>query len=73
MLKMWLESLTQNILKTPLRVCRVCGLEAWTEEDLKLFRKSRVHLYGYRNQCKKRSSKYAKKLSARAMELKENE
>ncbi len=37
----------------PLRKCRTCGLEAWTEDDLELFAKAKKNKYGRRNQCKK--------------------
>ena len=38
--------------KTPLRICSVCGLEAWTYEDLEQFRKAKRSLYGRANKCK---------------------
>jgi len=49
-------------MSQPLRKCPHCGLEAWNEEDLKFFRKDKTRLYGRRNDCKKCSSKYAKKI-----------
>jgi len=49
----------------PLRVCRVCGLEAWTEKDLDLFSKSKTSPYGRApicNKCaNKKSREYLKK------------
>jgi len=36
-----------------LRVCRVCGLEAWTEEDLEQFKKDKGSRYGRDTICKK--------------------
>jgi len=42
----------------PLRKCRDCGLEAWNEEDLKLFKKQKTSLYGRSNWCKKCCAKY---------------
>ena len=35
----------------PLRKCRVCGLEAWTEEDLKNFVEGKMYKYGHENVC----------------------
>lgn len=40
-------------LVEPLRVCRECGLEAFTEEDLELFAKGKTCKYGRDNLCKK--------------------
>lgn len=43
-----------------LRVCRSCGLEANTEEDLELFAKGKAYLHGRDNlcrECKNRSSR----------------
>lgn len=37
----------------PLRICRVCGLEAYTEEDLEPFVKHRNKLHGHDTICKK--------------------
>jgi hypothetical protein len=37
----------------PLRKCRHCGLEAYTEEDLKFFREKSEGLYSRDNLCKK--------------------
>lgn len=36
-----------------LRACKVCGLEARTDEDLELFKKDKESLYGRKNLCKK--------------------
>jgi len=36
----------------PLRTCRVCGLEAYTEENLKLFRVAKTKPYGRCTICK---------------------
>jgi len=54
----------------PLRKCRVCGLEAWTKEDLEKFKKFKASKYDRDNICKKcdrrRGRKYddIKKLKA---------
>jgi len=40
-------------LATALRTCGVCGLEAYTKEDLELFKKDKAGRYGRRNRCKK--------------------
>ena len=45
----------------PLRFCRVCGLEAYTEEDLGLFVKSENCKYGRDNYCRKCRSEYGRK------------
>lgn len=37
----------------PLRRCRTCGLEAWTKEDLELFRKINNKPHGRDTWCKK--------------------
>lgn len=37
----------------PLRRCRTCGLEAWTQEDLELFKKTKNKPYGRDTWCKK--------------------
>jgi len=37
----------------PLRVCRVCGLKAYTEDDLELFRQDKRAPYGHSTLCKK--------------------
>ena len=40
-------------LADPLRICLDCGLEAHTDEDLKLFSKNKVSKYGRMHLCKK--------------------
>ena len=45
-------------MKKPLRVCRRCGLEAYTVEDLELFTKSTTHPHGRNTQCKKCYNEY---------------
>lgn len=45
----------------PLRVCRVCGLEAWTEEDLELFTKDPSCTHGRNNLCKLCWKKYLRR------------
>ena len=47
--------------RAALRECRDCGLEAWTEEDLDLFRTSKTSRYGKGNLCKKCAAKRYKK------------
>ncbi len=42
-----------NILVKSLRICRICGLEANTEDDLALFDKRKDCKYGRRPLCKK--------------------
>jgi len=49
---------------TPLRICRVCGLEALTEEDLALFAKNKTSAHGRQNICKKCLSEEAKQRKA---------
>ena len=44
-----------------LRFCLDCGLEAYTEEDLKLFANSKVSKYGVKNLCKKCVTERSKK------------
>lgn len=39
-------------INNPLRKCQYCGLEAYTEQELELFTKAKVYLYGRRNICK---------------------
>jgi len=41
----------------PLRKCKSCGTEAWTEEDLELFKKHNKLLYGRDNICKQCNNK----------------
>lgn len=43
----------EKILHTFLRTCKNCGLEAHTDEDLKLFKTSRTSKYGKAPICKK--------------------
>lgn len=45
-------------MSKPLRKCRVCGLEAWTEDDLESFGKSKYSRYGRRNWCKRCENVY---------------
>jgi len=52
----------------PLRVCRVCGLEALTEEDLILFAKNKPSLHGRQNICQKCLSGEAKQRSSRTVD-----
>lgn len=40
-------------MSKPLRVCSVCGLEAWTETDLEKFVKGSKYPYGRQTLCKK--------------------
>lgn len=40
-------------MSKPLRKCRVCGLEAWTEDDLERFVKNKGDSHGRKNLCKK--------------------
>jgi len=47
-------------MSAPLRKCRVCGLEAWTEEDLEKFVNSPKYRYGKRNLCKKDKNAYTR-------------
>jgi len=42
----------------PLRVCRSCGLEAFTQEDLELFRTHKHRPHGRDTWCKKCASQY---------------
>jgi len=44
----------------PLRTCRVCGLEALTEEDLAPFAKNKTSSYGCQNICKRCLSEESK-------------
>ena len=44
---------------SPLRKCIVCGLEAYNENDLQSFMKSKTAKYGYVNRCKKCQSTIA--------------
>ncbi len=56
-------------LTTPLRVCRVCGLEANTEAELDPFVRNRPSAYGYGNLCKKCSREYTKERRQRTSEF----
>lgn len=40
-------------MSDPLRVCRVCGLKAWIEDDLELFEKNKDCLHGRAPLCKR--------------------
>ena len=40
-------------LITPLRVCRICGLEANTEAELEQFVRNKKSAHGHLNRCKK--------------------
>lgn len=44
-------------MSEPLRVCRVCGLEAWTDKELEPFREDKRKLYGRDAICKTCSNK----------------
>lgn len=46
----------------PLRRCCNCGIEAWTKEDLNLFRTDKSRKHGKRNQCKSCGSNYSRKI-----------
>ena len=49
---------SSTVLSTkPLRVCRICGLKAWTQDDLELFAKDKRLPFGRDNWCKKCSNK----------------
>ena len=48
------------MLNEPLRKCYTCGLEARTEEDLKLFVEEQRGKFGRRNWCLKCASEYSK-------------
>jgi len=56
-------------LKKPLRTCPVCGLQAYTEEDLKRFKKDRTCLYGRNNLCNKCNREYVKEKKRRTAEF----
>lgn len=47
------EKEAKEIEVNPLRICIVCGCEAYTEEDLETFTKHQYMLYGRQNLCKK--------------------
>lgn len=48
------------MMAQPLRVCRSCGLEAFTEKDLEIFVLSKNHPHGRTTQCKPCFNKYRK-------------
>ena len=48
-------------LAKPLRTCRVCGLEAYTEEDLKSFKVDKTRPYGRNTICKICQTELSKK------------
>jgi len=50
-------------LTTPLRTCRICGLQALTEEDLVLFAKNKTSAHGHQNICVKCLHEEAKERS----------
>jgi len=50
---------TDCLTAKPLRVCRVCGLKACTEEDLENFVKDKKLPYGRKTMCKQCQNKYA--------------
>lgn len=43
---------------SPLRICRVCGTQALTSEDLSLFTENQKNRYGRKNLCKKCRNEY---------------
>ena len=45
-------------MKIPLRVCRKCGIKAYTIKELELFTKGKNRPYGRNTQCKKCYNKY---------------
>ena len=49
-------------MTNPLRKCRVCGLEAWIEEDLEKFTNSSKSRYGKRNWCKQCENVYRRSM-----------
>jgi len=51
----------------PLRVCRVCGLEALTEDDLGTFAKNKTSAHGHQNICLKCLHEEAKERSRRTV------
>ena len=67
------ESCTRDLNPLgPLRVCLVCGLEAYTDEDLELFTKCKKSKYGRMNHCKKctslRQLRYSKAIPEKVKE-----
>lgn len=60
-------------MSQPLRKCRECGLEAYTQEDLDLFVKDKNSLYGYDSlciKCHRIKSKYYYELNPPAQRYK---
>jgi len=51
----------KGITTKPLRVCRTCGLEAFTEEDLVNFTKEKQLPHGRGNQCTKCNNEYRRR------------
>lgn len=58
-------------LTKPLRTCRVCGLQAHTEEDLELFVRNKPSVYGYLTLCKRCERAESKERKQRTGELTE--
>jgi len=54
---------------TSLRVCRKCGLEAQTVEDLELFAKGKRSLHGRKTICKKCQNAYNREYHQKTAEL----
>jgi len=48
-------------MEKPLRKCLVCGLEAWTEEDLERFKKNKKCIQGKQALCKSCAAESAQK------------
>lgn len=48
-------------MSKPLRKCKVCGLEAFTEDDLKLFLNDSRMFFGRQNKCKMCKNKESRK------------
>ena len=57
-------------MSEPLRKCRSCGLEAYTEQDLELFVKAKDLPYGRETQCKKCHNEHRTKLKPQGNYLK---
>ena len=51
----------QQVVTKPLRVCSCCGLEAYTEEDLELFKKDKRYKYGRATVCKTCANKWTRR------------
>ena len=56
-------------MKTPLRVCRICGLETNTEAELEQFVRNRPSTHGYLNICKKCQREVSKQNTCRTNEF----